>query len=144
MARRWSFNPFTGILDPTESASSVEFAEKIVDIFACASNVQIGDLVRASNLFADTVETVTSNVYSDIVIGFVISKPTATSCEVLFSGKVEDNGITGLTFGKVIWVGLSGQITTTRPTTGHLQKLGVAIKENKIFLLPSLEKVILS
>ena len=144
MTRRWSFNPFSGMLEPTESPSSIEFAEKIADIFTCNESVQVGDLVRASTVTEETVETITSNVYDDIVIGLVISKPTAGTCEVLFSGKVEDIGLSGLSFGKVIWVGVTGEITTTRPTAGHIQKLGVAIKSNKIFLLPSTEKVILS
>ena len=144
MTRRWSFNPFSGVLEPTESPANIEFAQKISDVFSCDVSTSVGDLVKASELTEETVETVSSNVYNDIVIGLVISKPTATTCEVLFSGKVEDTGLSGLSFGKVIWVGTSGEVTTTRPTSGHIQKLGIAIKANKIFLLPSTEKVVLS
>ena len=136
------FDYVTGRVLEVSETTAIDTATKIADIFTCDVSVAVGDLVRASTTTDETVETVTTNVYSDIVIGMVISKPTATSCEVLFSGKVEDNGLSGLTFGKVIWVGTSGEVTTTKPTTGHIQKLGVAIKSNKIFLLPSTEKVI--
>jgi len=136
------FDYVTGRVLEVSETTAIDTATKIADIFTCDVSVAVGDLVRASTTTDETVETVTTNVYSDIVIGMVISKPTATSCEVLFSGKVEDNGLSGLTFGKVIWVGTSGEVTTTKPATGHIQKLGVAIKSNKIFLLPSTEKVI--
>lgn len=137
------FNPFTGNRDYV-SSQEINVAEKIADVFSCAEAVEVGDLVRASVTAEETVETVTSNIFDDIVIGMVISKTTPTQCEVLFSGKVDGGVLSGLTFGKVIWVGTAGEVTTTKPTSGHLQKLGVAIKSNKIFLLPSTEKVILT
>ena len=142
MTRRWSFNPFSGVLEPTESPAAVEFAEKIADIFTCDPSVAVGDLVRPSETVEDEVVAVSSNVYPNIVFGVVINKPTSTSCEVLISGKLD--GYSGLAFGKVIWAGTSGEVTTTKPTTGHQQKLGIAIKSDTIFLFPSTEKVILA
>ena len=91
-----------------------------------------------------TVVALTSNVYNDVIIGMVISKPTPTTCEVLFSGKIEGGSLSGLVFGKVAWVSPSGTVTTVKPTSGHIQKLGIAIKSNKLFLLPSTEKVVLT
>lgn len=142
--KNYNFNHFTGNLDITSVPTSIEVAEKIAAVFSCAETVQVGDLVRADNTTSDTVVTVDSNVYNDIVFGMVINKTTTTSCEVLVSGKVEGSPLSGLSFGKVIWVGTSGEVTTTKPASGHIQKLGIAIKADAIFLLPSTEKVILT
>lgn len=121
---------------------AVEFAEKISDIFTCLASVAVGDLAIADPSNADTILAISTNVYDDIVFGLVIEKPSSTTCEVLFSGKV--NSLSGLSLGKVVWVSASGVPTTTKPTTGHQQKLGVAIKSDSMYLSPSLEKVITS
>lgn len=122
--------------------TSVEFAEKISDIFNCLASVSVGDLAIADPSNDDTILAIGTNVYDDIVFGVVIEKPSSTTCEVLFSGKV--NSLSGLSLGKVVWVGTSGVPTTVKPTTGHQQKLGVAIKSDSMYLSPSLEKVITS
>lgn len=136
----YKLNPFTGILE-LGPANSVEFAKKVSEIFDCDAGVAIGDLVRPSEVTENTVISLTSNVYNNLAFGVVISKPTATTCEVLISGKLEV-GVSGLTFGKVCYVDTDGSITTTVPATGHLQKVGLAIKSDIMFLIPSMEKVV--
>jgi hypothetical protein len=121
------------------TTTTVEKAEKIVAILDTDASTAIGDLVRPDTVVSDKVVTVTSNIYPNIVIGYVISKPTSTTAEVLISGKV--TGLSGLTFGKVVFVGTSGEVTTTVPATDR-QKLGIAIGSDTIFLLPSTEKVV--
>jgi hypothetical protein len=136
----FKFNPFTGLLDYTNDTSL--FAEKVSDVFVCLGTVQIGDLVRPSTATSNTVETIPTNSYPGLALGVVISKPTTTSCEVLISGKLSD--LTGLDFGKVMFIGVDGKLTTTPPLTGHSQKMGIAMTSSTAFLLPSSEKVVLS
>ena len=141
----YRLNPFTGQLEHVRGLqTNVEFAEKISVIFDCDVSAAIGDVVRPSTTTADKVEVVTTNIWPNLAIGVIITKPTTTTCEVLISGKLEGItfGLSGLTFGKAIFVGTSGGVTTTVPATGHLQKMGLAIKSDAIFLLPSLEKVV--
>lgn len=142
------FNPYTGnrdIIDIQESGPpiAVDVAEKVADTFLCDVSVAVGDLVRADTATSDTVASISSNVYDDVVFGMVILKPTATTCQVLISGKASGLA-TSLVFGKVVWVGTDGKPSTTRPTTGHIQKIGISIKADTMFLLPSMEKVILT
>jgi hypothetical protein len=134
----FKLNPFTGLLDLVPS--TVQFAKKISEVFNCDSGTQIGDVVRPSEIITDTVVSLTSNVYTNLAFGVVIAKPTATTCEVLISGKLE--GFSGLTFGKVLYIDTDGTLTTDVPATGHLQKMGMALKSDTIFLLPSMEKVV--
>jgi len=136
-------NPLNGQLELDRSQANVEFAQKISSEFICNASTAVGDVVVPSQTVENKVITITTNIYNNLVFGIVIKKIDATTCEVLVSGKVTD-GISGLSFGKVAYIGPFGTITTTVPTTGHLQKIGMAIKANELFLLPSLEKIILS
>jgi len=137
------FNPLSGQLEIDRSATTVEFAEKISAEFDCDISAVIGDVVVPSTITENKVESLSSNTYSNLAFGIIIKKITTTTCEVLISGKLTD-GFSGLAFGKPIYVGTDGKVTTTVPTINSLQKIGLAIKSDEIFLLPSLEKVILS
>lgn len=138
---RYVWNPLNSEFDAV--LSSVEFAQKLADIFICDASAAVGDLVVASQNVSDTVEVVSTNVYNDLIFGVIISKPTSTQAEVLISGRL-DGFFTGLTFGKSVFVSETGGLTTTKPATGHVQIIGRAIKSDSIFLLPSNEKVIQS
>lgn len=143
MAFRW--NPVSGTLDlvkPTQT--NVETAEKIAEIFDCEATAAVGDVVVPSTTVANRVDVLSSNVYSGLAFGIIIEKLTITTCKVLVSGKLSGAlyGLSGLTFGKALFIDTDGTITTTVPATGHLQKMGMAIKDDTIFLLPSLEKVV--
>jgi hypothetical protein len=143
MAFRW--NPVSGTLDlvkPTQT--TVETAEKIAEIFDCDATAAVGDVVAPSTTTANKVDHLTSNSYNGLAFGVIIEKLTITTCKVLISGKLAGPtyGLSGLTFGKPLFVDTDGSLTTTVPPTGHLQKMGMAIKDDTIFLLPSLEKVV--
>lgn len=140
----WKLNPFSGQLDwvgagggspiPTETAS------KVADVFACLATVAVGDLVVPSELTAGNVETLSTNVYNNLCLGVVISKPTLTTAEVLVSGRL--TGLSGLPIGRPLFVGTSGALTAIKPATGHLQTMGMSITSSTAFLMPSLTKVI--
>jgi hypothetical protein len=145
VAYRW--NPVSGQLDlvrPTQT--TVETAEKIADTFDCDATALVGDVVTPSETVENKVESLAGNVYNGLAFGIIIEKLSLTTCKVLISGKLTGAtyNLAGLTYGKALFVGTDGTITTTTPTTGHRQKMGMAIKSDTIFLLPSLEKVILS
>jgi len=137
------FNPLSGQLEIDRASSSVEFAEKISSEFLCDISSVVGDVVVPSTTVSNKVDSLSSNVYSNLAFGVIIDKITPTTCEVLISGKLTE-GISGLDFGKVVYINPAGVITTSVPTVGHQQKMGMAIKSNELFLLPSLEKVILN
>lgn len=70
-------------------------------------------------------------------VGVIIAKPAPNRAVVQFSGEV--NVFSGLTPGKIYWVGTSGQATMTppSPTAGqkrYTQSIGVASDTNKIKL----------
>jgi hypothetical protein len=142
----FKFNPITGMFDMTRgvdsSSNTIEFAEKVAAEFDCDAGVAVGDLVVPSNTVSDTVEKITVNSYDGLVIGIVIRKISSTRCEVLASGKI--SGLTGIDFGKPLFVGTNGKLTTAKPVTGHLQAMGMSLTTTTGFLLPSMMKVIQS
>jgi hypothetical protein len=124
----------------TRKIVSVPTAEKIADVFLCDISANIGDLVIPSTTIEGAVEVLTSNVFSGLCFGVIVSKPTTTTAEVLVSGRL--SGLSGLPIGKPLFVGTTGILTATKPLTGHLQVLGLSITQATAFLMPSLTKVI--
>lgn len=139
----WKLNPLTGQLDwigDSGSSSPNPVAEKIADIFNCAATVVVGDLVVPSETISGNVESLSSNVYNNLCLGVVVSKPSLTTAEVLVSGRL--SGLSGLPIGRPLFIGTDGKLTALKPTTGHLQTMGMSITASTAFLLPSLSKVI--
>ena len=140
----WRINPFTGQLDHTGSSGTVDEAEvalKVQEEFDNDGPVMVGDLVIASSSVAEAVKSINTNYnYPSAVFGIVTEIVSPTRCKVLISGKLSGvlYQLTGLTFGRDLFVGSDGKLTTTPPPTGPLQKLGIAIKSDSIFLLPNL------
>lgn len=149
MARRFIFNPLSGTLDVVASASSqtqteVDAALKVAEYFDCIEPANVGDLVVPSETAQETVEPIASNVYPNLVFGVIIEKLNTGRCRVLISGKLSGSAfqLSGLTTGKALYVGLNGKLTTLPPATGHIQRCGVALKSDTIFLNISLDKVV--
>ena len=109
----------------------------------CSASEVIGDPVVFSLTLDKTVERITSNVYTQLVVGIINEKPTVTTCIVIVMG-ILDGIATGLSRGEAVWVSTSGGLTTTRPVTGHLQGLGIAISPTGIIVNIEQNKVILS
>lgn len=140
----WKFNPFLGV--PTQTSGTVsevaEAAEKVAEEFDNDGPVQVGDLVIPSTTLADSVKAITTNYnYPSASFGIVIEILTPTRCKVLISGKLTGGiyQLSGLTFGKTVFIGSNGKLTTTPPATGPLQKMGLSLKSDTIFLLPNLD-----
>lgn len=149
MARRFIFNPLTGSLDVVASASAqtpteVDAALKVAEYFDCVEPASIGDLVVPSETTQETVEPISSNVYPNLVFGVIIEKLGVGRCRVLISGKLSGAAyqLAGLVTGRALYVGSNGKLTTTPPVSGHIQRCGVALKSDTVFLNISLDKVV--
>lgn len=69
------------------------------------------------------------------LIGFVTSVPTTTSFNLATSGQLA-SGFTGLTKGATYYLSQStpGEITATKPTSGIVKPVGVAINSTTILV----------
>ena len=137
MARDNIILPFEAISLPPSITVPIGF-----EAFCSASEL-IGDPVVMSLTLDKTVERITTNVYSQLVVGIINEKPTPTTCVVIVMG-ILDGIAAGLTRGDALWVSPTGGITTTRPVTGHLQGLGIAVAGTDIIVSIEQNKVIFS
>ena len=107
----------------------------------CNIEASIGDPVVFSQSDDNTVESLTSNVYDNrLVVGIISAKAEPTQCTVVTMGILE-NITTGLTRGLPLWVALDGSLTTTKPSSGHLQVLGNSISSTSISVNLEMRKV---
>ncbi len=116
-------------------------ANALVQLFDCDSDAAISNLVIADTVADNKVLAIGSNVYTNLVFGIIISKPTTTTCNVLLAGGYE--ATTGLVNGKAVFVGPLGTPVTTPPTSGSLQAIGIALSTTKVSFNFSPNKVIL-
>lgn len=140
-----TFNPFTGDFDFIAAPQTeVEVAEKVAEEFDLYGIGQLGDLIIPSPNQVDSVEAISSNYYTGVVFGIIIGFISPTRVKVLISGKLTGATyqLSGLTFGSVLFISSLGKLTTTPPPTGHLQRLGIAVKSDSVFLNPSPDKVV--
>lgn len=128
------------VFGPIVGVNSEVSSSEVTIPFDCASTVSIGDLVTVSLTVDNTVETVTNNTYSGLVVGYVTDKPSATECLVITTGKIM--GFTGLTRGKLLFVSPTGQPTHTPPTVGMLQIIGTATSDTAMMLHIEFNKVV--
>lgn len=132
------FNPFTCKLDLYKQLNLDEF-NILTDTRNCLVSATIGDLVMESSTTINTVDVVTDNTDIRPVFGIIISKPTTTTCVILLLGVIA--GFGGLTKGRKIYLSTSGSLTSTPPTTGYLQSLGVAKESDEIDFYPNMQRV---
>ena len=106
---------------------------------ACDASLAPGDLVCESSSITNGVDKVTSNAETRSVIGWVISKPTSTTAEILFKGVI--TGLSGLTKTGKVYLSDTGGFTDTIPSSDYMHILGHAIDTDKIDFDPSNIKV---
>jgi len=114
----------------------------VVDM-GCDLSASVGDPVY-QDVTEDNkaVKPASNNPTLPIVFGAIIEKPTPTTCKVMLTGSLQ--GLSGLTRSKVVYLSLTGGYTTTPPTTGSKQILGVASSSTGMFLIPNMTRVIKS
>lgn len=113
--------------------SQAEQAPRLIQIFDTDAGTAIGDLVKVTgNNFVSTIADNTVPEIPNGVFGIAFSKPTATTCGVLFVGI--QGGYSGFTTGSALYLDTNGLLTHAAPATGTLQQLGFAISTTEIFL----------
>lgn len=128
----------TVILDACQTTVPVGFEAD------CTVAENVGDPVVFSKTDDRMVESLSTNVYDTrLVVGVIRSKSSDTRCMVVTMGILEDI-TSGLSRGAPLWVGTSGELTTTRPASGHWQILGNAISSTSISVNIEMRKVITS
>ncbi len=112
------------------------------EIRPCDETLAVGDLVMESATTPGNVDEATSNTDSRRIIGICIEKPTSTTANILFTGKV--TGLTGLTISAKVYCSTGGVITGVLPTTGYIQVLGDAISITEVDFSPSHQRILRS
>lgn len=143
-------NPLNGLFqlvarpDPTDPDNQLTTA--IAQDYGCYETSQVGDVVAITPLLTDHVTSLTTNVYQNLALGVIIRKPSDTVATVLISGKLDDSayGLMGLTAAQPAFIGTDGRMTTTPPSSGHRQIMGLAISASRMVLIPSMTKTVLA
>ena len=113
--------------------------EGIISTRVCDSGLAVGDLVMESTTITDGVDKVTNNSNSRSVIGWVYSKLSATSAEILTKGVI--TGLSGLTKSGKTYLSTTGTFTDTIPTTNYVHILGHAVDATVIDFDPVNTKI---
>ena len=119
------YDPPTIIVNPGSASVVALFNTDIV--------TAVGDLCYLNGV--QTVTRITSNSSGVIphgIFGIVYTKPTTTTCNVLFLGEM--TGYAGFTTGAALFISSAGLLTHTPPTTGMVQQIGFATDVGKIFV----------
>lgn len=116
-------------------ARNAETARKVLYRFQCETSANVGDFVYQDPLVDEKVIANTDNQSVYQTIGVIDSKPDSQIAEVMLLGV--RGGYSGLTRGAKVFLSSSGGATTTKPTSGYLHILGVAISSEDILLLPN-------
>lgn len=123
-------------------AQNAQTAARVAVSFQCEIAAAVGDLVRHSSTTAEKVEVLTSNTHIAQCIGVILEKPQTQIARVLLIGSM--GGFSGLTIGAKVFLSTSGTPTTTKPTTGYLQILGVATDTDTVLFIPNNIRTLLS
>lgn len=107
----------------------------------CLSTDSVGDLVYVTGASKAVTKADPTDNAKMPIIGCIISKSTATDCVVQTNDLVSST-YTGLTPGKMYFVGTDGRPTSIRPTpsignTLLVQPIGFAIDSNLMLITPS-------
>ena len=106
---------------------------------SCDSGLAVGDLVCESSSIANGVDKISNNSDVRSVIGWVISKPDATTANILTKGVI--SGLSGLTKTGKVYLSTSGDFGSAMPSDGYLQILGHAIDADTIDFDPVNTKI---
>lgn len=128
----------SGLVDTTRTAAR------------CNTSDVVGDLVFVNGSFVGGLPNISkadvSNRVFMPVIAVITAKSDSTHCTIQFSGNVTSI-YSGLTIGRVYFVGTDGRPSVTPPAAGmsgkaYVQAIGVAIDPSVLRLNPSTEMVV--
>lgn len=134
MGNALTFNALTGQFDlVSRPPDKVQSAPGEYTVLA---SVAVRDLVYVSGdkavAVADNASMSTGPCWA-----IVLAKPTTTTATLALSGKIA--GFSGLTPSEELFVGTSGGLASpgSLPTTGFIQRVGVAVSATEILFEPS-------
>lgn len=140
---QFTYNPLTGYLDAGRAGDTITDAvqaTRIVLTFDCEASAALDDVVYQSTLDNSKVLVNTNNTEVQSSIGVIITKPTSTTCEVIVLGI--KSGYSGLSIGNKVFLDTDGTTTSTKPATGYVQTLGIAVAPDTIFFQPNATRVL--
>lgn len=126
-------------LVPNPSAE-VAAASSLVLEFDCEATAAVNDIVHQDSINDTKVIVNTNNTEVKPSIGVIIEKVTSTRCKVLILGI--QAGYTGLSIGSKIFLDTNGTPTSTKPSTGYVQTLGIAVSATQIYFTPNATRVL--
>lgn len=116
-------------------ATNAQTAERVIVTMSCDPSVVVGSLVYQSTSVDNLAIPATDNLGVPQVIGICTNKVNATTAKILLLGIV--TGLSGFSVGARIFLSSTGTLTTTRPTTGYLHNLGVALSSTEALFIPN-------
>ncbi len=126
------------ISDIVDFSDAAQAVDKVITLY-CDVSATVGSLVFQDGTLSEKVTVATSNTDIRPIIGIIKSKPSPAVAKVLLIGVA--GGFSGLVKGKNVFISNSGLVTSARPTTGYIQKLGVALSESTVLFIPSTQRV---
>lgn len=93
----------------------------------CDFDDEVGNLVKV--IGNNQVFRMQNNI-TDQVFGVILSKQSSTECTIAIEGKA--NCFTGLIADRNYFIGTDGQITSTAPIAGYVQRFGKALNTTTI------------
>lgn len=116
-------------------ARNAETARKILIRFQCETTASVGDFVHLDPFNNQKVLVSSDNTSVYQTIGIIETKPDTQLAEVLILGVI--GGFTSLARAQSVFLGTSGEATTTKPTTGYLHILGIAVSDTEVLITPN-------
>lgn len=116
-------------------AQNATTATRVALNFQCDVSATVGDLVKQSSTVSEKVDVLSTNTDIGPCIGVILEKPQPQIAKVLLLGVKE--GFAGLTVGAKVFLSTTGSVTTTKPTTGYLHILGVALASDAVLFIPN-------
>jgi len=105
-------------------------------VMDCDAGLAVDDLVYQDMSDDNRVLKNTDQNSPRPVIGFVASKPTATTAEIVLLGVVSYTIARGPLF-----VGADGKLSLSGATVGYLQKMGFSFGNGSIYLNPETQRI---
>ena len=115
-------------------------ANRLLVPFGCDAALSVGDWVYVDNANDNKAIKSANNTDTNPVIGVCFDKSGDNNCRVLCLGLMD--GFTGLVRGSKVFLNTDGTATTTRPTIGYVQTLGVAVSSNEMLVKTDLQRIL--
>ena len=115
-------------------------ASRLLVSYTCEASTSEGDWVYLDSTIDNRVITATGNTQTSPVIGVIFDKQTDNNCRVLVLGASTSQS--GLVKGKKVFLDTDGTATTTKPSTGYAQVLGVASSATEMLVNTQINRIL--